>query len=218
MPAPRQRKLRRDAGLKKLSGLQRRQVLEWLEEDGEESCRQRIFSELRMASPKDPTKPIGKQALYDAVNYWAAQEITDEMFSFRDAQVELFTKFRPSDAKLAREFGEFALLQRANKTQNSDLFTAATMAADMRRRLDLEEKTAQTKGEIARAKLTQKDRDFALAREKFITQSCEKIMLAARDPKVREVVESAIPQAEKIAFLRQEYFKDIDNLEVVLPA
>ena len=216
--AKKPRKLRRDATLKKLKEpAKRKLVLEWLEQDGEESARQRIFSELHIASPSDPSKPVSLSTLYDAVNYWAAEEITDEMFSFRDAQEELFKRFRPEDAKLAREFGEFSLLQRANKTQNKDLFTAATMAADMRRRLELDEKSAQTKAEIAKVKLTQKDRDWQLAREKFVTESCEKILQAARDPKIREIVEQEIPNAEKIALIRKAYFADIDALEVELP-
>jgi len=160
-------KLRRDATVKKLDGEARKAVLAWLEEDGWQSCCQRIFSELGIASPKDATKPVGKNTLYDAVNYWAAQEISDEMFCFRDAQVELMAKFKPGDAKVAREFGEFALLQRANKTQNEDIFTVATSAQDSRRRLDLEEQSGKTKAEIAFAKLSQKDRDHLLAREKF---------------------------------------------------
>lgn len=155
------RKLRRDAGLKKLSGPQRAQVLSWLEEDGEESCRQRCLSELGIAGPKGG--PIATSTLYDAINYWRTQEITDEMFSFRDAQEDLFRKFRPEDADLARQFGEFALLQRANKTQDPKLFSVATTAQDMRRSLDLQEKTARTKARQKDQQLKQKDRDLQLA-------------------------------------------------------
>lgn len=217
MPRPQPR---RDAWHKPLQpgDPRREQILEWHNADGWQSCCQRIFSELGMASPENPAKPIGKSALYAAFNFWEAQAITDEMFGFRDAQIELMKEFRPGDAKLAREFGEFSLLQRANKSQDKDIFMVATMAQDSRQRLELETKSAQTKGEIARAKLSQKDRDFHLAREKFVTLSCEKIMQAARDPKMREVVESTIPNAEKIALIRQAYFADIDALEVVLPA
>ena len=160
---PRPRKLRRDAGIKKLTGAARRQVLDWLERDGEESARRRIFSELHICSPKDPAQPIAASTLYDAVNYWQTQAITDEMFSFRDAQAELMQGFRPGDAKLAREFGEFALLQRANKSQDKDLFAAAAGAQDSRRRLDLEEASGKTKARQKDAQIKQKDRDLALA-------------------------------------------------------
>ncbi len=192
------RKLRRDAVLKKLESAQRKQVLEWLEQDGEESARQRILSELHIASPQDPAKPVSRQTLYDAVNYWAAQEITDEMFSFRDAQADLFKQFRPDDAKLAREFGEFALLQRANKSQDKDIFTVASMAQDSRRRLDLEEKSAEFKGKVANAKLLQKDRDFLLAEKKFRRETCELFLEWFSKETAKQIATSGATNAEKI--------------------
>lgn len=161
-------KLRRDATVKKLDGAQRAQVLEWLEQDGWESCAQRIFAELHICSPKDPAKPVGKAAIYDAVNYWAAQAITDEMFSFRDAQAELMAEFKPGDAKLAREFGEFSLLQRANKTQDKDIFATAASAQDSRRRLDLDELSGKTKARQKDAQIKQKDRDLSLAERRVV--------------------------------------------------
>lgn len=192
------RKLRRDATLKKLDGLLRKQVLEWLEEDGEVSCRQRIFSELHIASPKDATQPVSRQTLYDAIAFWQTQEITDEMFSFRDAQAELFTQFKPGDAKLAREFGEFMMLQRANKTQDKDVFTAATMAQDSRRRLDLEERSGKTKADIAVAKIAQKDRDHELALKKFQRDSCKLFLKWFDKEEAQRIVTGTGSNAEKI--------------------
>jgi hypothetical protein len=156
--------------------------------------------------------------IYEAIAWWRMEDISGAMFRFRDAQQELMQQFRPGDATLAREWGEFALLQRANEVQDKDIFCVATMAQDSRRRLDLEAKSGEFKAQVAVKKLAQKDRDFTLQREKFITESCEKIMKAARDPKLREVIEdSKLTNAEKIAEIRQAYFADIDAVKVELP-
>lgn len=192
------RKLRRDAVLKKLKGEPRRRVLEWLEQDGEESTRQRIFSELGISSPKDATQPVSHQTLYDAVNYWAAEEITGEMMDFRDQQAALMAEFNPGDAKLAREFGEFSLLQRANRAQDKDMFTAATMAADMRRKLDLEERSAKTKADIARIKIEQKTKDQQLAERKFQRDSAKLFLKWFEDETAKRIATSGASNSEKI--------------------
>lgn len=205
------RKLRRDATLKKLEPAQRKLVLEWLEQDGEESARQRLFSELHIASPQDPAKPVSRQTLYDAVNYWAAQEITDEMFSFRDAQEELFGQFRPGDAKLAREFGEFALLQRANKSQDKDLFTAATMAQDMRRSGDLKERELEAKIKGSALKFEQKEREMALAERKFQRDTARLFLKWFEDETAKRIATGSGTNSEKIEALGRAMFPDWDE-------
>lgn len=146
----------------------RAQIIEWHRADGWQSCCQRILSELGIGSPKDATKPISHQALYDALNFWRAQEITSEMFSFRDAQEELMRQFKPGDAKLAREFGEFALLQQANKAQDKDIFSVATSAQDSRRRLDLEEASGKTKARQGDAKLAHQAKALKLTERRVV--------------------------------------------------
>lgn len=89
-------------------------------------------------------------------------------------------------------------------------------------------RSARTKAEIEKAKLAlqekaeaRKDQELALAREKFERESCELILKAARDERVKEIEASAAPHEEKIRLLREHYFADVDALEkeggVVLP-
>lgn len=162
------RKVRRDATLKKLRGPQRQQVIEWLEADGPDSCAQRIFSELGIASPKDPSKPISIQTIYEALAFWRVETELVQAFAEMDAQTELMAKFRPGDAKLAREFGEFIFLQAANRTKNDKLFAVATTAADKRRSLDLQENIGQTKARQKDAQIRQKDTDLQLAERRVV--------------------------------------------------
>ncbi len=69
--ARRPRKLRADAVLKKLEDpAQRKQIAEWLEVDGWQSCAQRIASELGITFKG---KPVSGSMIYEALAYWEAQ-------------------------------------------------------------------------------------------------------------------------------------------------
>lgn len=65
---------------------------------------------------------------------------------------------------------------------------------------------AKEKGEREKAKLQ-------LDRQKLELVFYQAIEKAVRDPKTREIVESNVSNAEKIAQLRQIYFADVDALE-----
>jgi hypothetical protein len=160
---------------------------------------------------------VSLDTLSEFRRWYRARQKYRRALASSEQQRELMLRFRPEDAKLAREFAEFILLQQANEEEDPALIALAAKVQDSRRALDMEERSGKERAEIARTKLAQKDRDFALEREKFVCASLEKILQAARDPKTREVVESEIPQAEKIAWLRKSYFADIDALEVQLP-
>lgn len=192
MAAP--RKVRRDATLKDLPHEFRVRVLEWLDVDGWQLCVRRIFSELGIASPKDPEKPISRDTLYKALSFWRAQEITDEAFAFRDAQQELMAKFKPGDARLAREFGEFSLLQRANQTQDKDIFMVATMAQDASRRAAQED----VKIGLKKKQIEQKDKDISLAERKFQRDTCELFLEWHDNEKAKQIATSGLSNAEKI--------------------
>lgn len=73
-------------------------------------------------------------------------------------------------------------------------------------RLDLDKKVARDKGKLDVEKLR-------LSREKFETEACRKFLLWYQDAKAREIAESGMSNAQKIAALRAEYFKDVDALE-----
>jgi hypothetical protein len=145
--------------------------------------------------------------------WWQLQQDLDASF-----EVEKQVLANSGNAKLAREAGEALLIRRGIALQDPDMIKTAAQIADSRRHLDLEEKSGKTKADIARAKLAQKDRDHALAVEKLVIAGCEKIMKAARDPKVREIVEDTkLSSAEKIAAIRKAYFADVDATKVELP-
>ena len=52
-----------------------------------------------------------------------------------------------------------------------------------------------------------------LARRKMERETCELILKAARDERVREIETTAAPHEEKIRLLREHYFADVDALE-----
>lgn len=53
----------------------------------------------------------------------------------------------------------------------------------------------------------------ALEKEKWVVESCEKILKAATDSKTREIAALSVPNSEKIALLRKHWFADVDELE-----
>lgn len=81
-------------------------------------------------------------------------------------------------------------------------------------------RSARTKAEIERTKLAlleraeaRKDQELTLARDKFERETCELLLKAARDERVKEIEASAAPHEEKIRLLRAHYFADVDALE-----
>lgn len=66
-----------------------------------------------------------------------------------------------------------------------------------------------------------KEGALSLEKQKFEIVICEKFLAWFKDQKAREVAESAMGNAQKIAALRQLYFADVDALQksgkVVLP-
>ena len=61
----------------------------------------------------------------------------------------------------------------------------------------------------------------ALNRDKFEVETCELFLRWSTDQKARDIVESSVPNAEKIAALRKTFFADVDAMQasgkVVLP-
>jgi len=66
---------------------------------------------------------------------------------------------------------------------------------------------------LKRQELAVKKETLSLAREKFETETCKKFLLWFKDAKAREIADSGMSNADKIAALRAEYFKDVDALE-----
>jgi hypothetical protein len=66
---------------------------------------------------------------------------------------------------------------------------------------------------IKREELAVKKQALKLSREKFETETCKKFLAWFKDAKAREIADSGLSNAQKIAALRAEYFKDVDALE-----
>ncbi len=58
-----------------------------------------------------------------------------------------------------------------------------------------------------------KERQLGLDLDRFQRETCELILKAARDEKVREIESSSAPHEEKIQALRKHYFSDVAALE-----
>ena len=73
--------------------------------------------------------------------------------------------------------------------------------------------TARHKAVMDVAKLEQRERALTLNREKFELEAAEKMLSAALRAKADEINSSGLSQAEKIAAMRREAFKGVDELQ-----
>ncbi len=87
-----------------------------------------------------------------------------------------------------------------------DIFTAATMAQDSRRRLDLEERSGKTKAEQKNRALEQKDTEINLAERKFQRDTCKLFLKWFGDQKAKEIVTGGGTNKEKIEALGRAMF------------
>ncbi|HMP83912.1 MAG TPA: hypothetical protein PKA41_14530 [Verrucomicrobiota bacterium] len=87
----------------------------------------------------------------------------------------------------------------------------------------------KTKAEFEREKIelrkqaeARSQEKLRFEREKWVAESCRKILAAATDQRAKDIAEMSVTNEEKIRMLRAEYFKDVDALEasgeVKLPA
>ena len=78
----------------------------------------------------------------------------------------------------------------------------------------------KTKAEFEREKIelrkqaeARSQEKLRFEREKWVTESCKKILAAATDARAKEIAESGVSNEEKIRLMRQTYFADVDALE-----
>jgi hypothetical protein len=114
---------------------------------------------------------------------------------------------------VVRVVAEEALRQQATNQVGSFAINAANvllMAEGMR-----------TKGKVEEVKIGLRKEKLKLEREKFQVDTCEFFLKWFNDKRAQEIAGSKSSNADKIAQLRREYFKDVDELEksgkVVLP-
>ena len=99
------------------------------------------------------------------------------------------------------------------------VFGAMAIAEEDAKGWYLTQQTALKRREIeqrrdqAERALALKTEELALARARFERETCELILKAVRDDRVRQIEASGVPQEEKIRALRAHYFKDVEDLE-----
>ena len=81
-------------------------------------------------------------------------------------------------------------------------------------------RSARTKAQFEREKIELRRQaeerhreEFGFEREKWVQESCDKILQAAGDAQTRAIAEMAVPNEEKIRLLRKHWFADVDELE-----
>jgi hypothetical protein len=219
-------KVRSDSLLKNLPEDRQEQIMEWCNTPSERDGEGKTIPDTgglglaRAQLAADGVK-VSLRALSDFFSWWQLKRTLE--LADLDAQeaADWWRTFKPGDEETARKFGEFMFLQKAVRTQDAEVFTAATMARDMRVGMEGKARLEAEKLALKERQLAQKDEQLRLQREKFEIETCEKILAAVKDAKIKALAESDLPNAAKIAALRQTYFADVDAMQqsgkVVLP-
>ncbi len=187
-----------NAVLKNLPADRQEQIAEWCAKENERDSEGKALSKTGgLAFARDQLAADGLrvslQTLSEFYRWWLLQRDLDQVFDIETAVQE-----RTGDSKFARETAETLFLKLSVAQQSAETFTAATMAADMRRKLELEEVSARTKAQIAEAKLAQKDRDYQLALKKFQRDSCKLFLKWFDKEQAKKIATGTGSNAEKI--------------------
>lgn len=218
------KKVRSDSVLKNLPEERQAQIAEWCEkanEVGEDG--KPVPKTGGLAYAREQLAADGVSVSLDTLSRFYRSWLDEQTFktaSSRAQEVErvLLQQFPEATPEKIAAAGQLVFTMEASNTGDTKTFMALEQLRLSQNIAKSEGEIAKAKLEIATAKLVQKDRDFGLAREKFVVASCEKILKAAKDPSTREVAESStMSNAEKIAAIRKAYFADIDSVEVELP-
>lgn len=108
--------------------------------------------------------------------------------------------------------GEEAIKQRAAGVVDDFALNAARVLLQ-REGMAAKAELEKLKLEIARQAETRQQEQLNLMREKFQIECCETFLAWFKDDKARQIAESSSSNADKIAELRREYFKDVDALQ-----
>jgi hypothetical protein len=202
-----------NAVLKNLPEDRQEQIFEWCEKPNDQDALGNVIPRTgglafaRKQLAEDGLK-VSLDSLSEFRRWYGARLRYRLALAASEQQQELMAQFRPGDAKLAREYGEYVLLQVANDSQDVDIFTAVTMAQDSRRRLTLDEASAKTKAEQNQRKLDQKDEDLKIARAKFRRETAELFIEWSSDQRAKDILSSGASKADKIEALGQAMFGD----------
>ena len=201
----RSRKVRSNAVLLNLPPARQEPIIEWCDApksesgpDGRPCVGGYQFAREQLAS--DGLR-VSLRALSDFYSAWHLEQDLEISFE-REEQVLSKT----GDAKKAREAGEALLMRLGLASQNAKLIVAAAQTSDNRRHLDLLEESGKTKADIAKAKLSQKDRDHALAVKKFQRESCKLFLKWFDQEAAKKIATGTGTNAEKIEQLGRAMF------------
>jgi hypothetical protein len=190
-------KPRSDSKLKNLPEERQEQIIAWLNtQKTEEHPGGLAYAREQLAA--DGIK-VSNSTLSAFWAYWdLRQDFSDADLAATFAE-EQMRAFDPANAQKAEELGQFVFTSLAVRKKDPQTFVAL-------QRLKLDKESAEFKGKIDLGKLQ-------LSQAKFETETCKKFLLWFKEAKAREIADSGMSNADKIAALRAEYFKDVDALE-----
>lgn len=191
------KKPRSDAKLKGLPAEKQEQIVQWAMTPKSESCVGGLAYALEMLRA-DGVR-ISRSNLAEFVSWWRLERrfssASDRAAQF-EARLLQDGDFSPERARAA---GQALFTMEAMDSGDVKAFVALES-------LRLDQESALTRGRLEKEKLS-------LAREKFELLACERFLQWHGNRKARRIADSAVSNAEKIAALRKEFFKDVDELE-----
>ena len=155
----------------------------------------------------------------DGLSKWLNRERADRNF---EVQLSRIATADERAGKIGGLAGKSAKLTGANIALLQAALQAALLAEDA---LQISE-CSKSLAAVLSAHTGERRADIAadaaaLNRDKFEVESCERFLAWSNDERARGIVESSVPNAEKIAALRKTFFADVDAMQasgkVVLP-
>ncbi len=186
--------VRRDAKLKNLPPAQRDLIIAWHLEDGEESCRSRILSELHISGDVEG-RPVSNKVLYEALAFWRAEKRFSSFQNLAMAQAELESEAKGGmSAEAMHEAVDRNFIMLAAETEDTELYRELRM-------LRIADQSAKAKAKHQERALDQKDADLKLAREKFEFDAAKAVL--AKLAELRTIAKDrALSEDDKIAQVR----------------
>lgn len=191
-------KVRSDAKLKGLPRARQERIVEWAATPKSKDCVGGIaYARAQLAAEG---LRVSARAVSEFLSWWDLRERFSSASS-RAAQIaEMAAQQSPDmSPERVRELAQAVFTLEAVEGRDAKGFVGLE-------RLVLARESAETKAGLERERL-------ALDREKFEVEMCKKFVAWFADAKAREIAESGLSNADKIAALRAEYFRDVDALE-----
>ncbi|MEI6492061.1 MAG: hypothetical protein WCO94_05895 [Verrucomicrobiota bacterium] len=191
-------KARSDSKLKTLPEERQEQIIAWAKTPKSETCVGGLAYALEQLAA-DGIK-VSISTLSEFVSWWSlrARYLSADA---RAKQVEELLKSKdPSmTPERIRELGQALFTMEALDSGDAETFVNLE-------HLKLKQDSAKFKGSLDLAK-------YKLDREKFEVESCKRFLSWFKDARAREIADSGLSNADKIARLRETYFADVDKLE-----